>query len=227
MEEKTYYVYSDELYHYGRKGMKWGQNIFGKPRSGSGRRVKRSKSLLDKMRDSKEAKKKAKAAAAEAERKKDPKNMSDADLRRAIERKKLENEYRSYYPAKVSAGKKFISQFLKEAVTPALISAGKTFMTNALNKMGDDALKKNVEPSLKEKLQKQKDILQLKKDIDDLKNPKKNDDVGSLVKKLQNEKALKDLLDTDLQDLMDQAKRVKLNNQIKNGKSDKDDEDDD
>lgn len=158
MEKNTYYVYSDELYHYGRKGMKWGQNIFGKPKSGSkGRVVAKKKSLLDKAKEAQAAKKKAKADAAEAERKKDPRNMSDADLRKAIDRKRLENEYRQYYPAKVSRGKKFVAKFLDESLTPALVSSGKKFMTDAFDAIGKNVLEKytKTEPTEQQKLDKE------------------------------------------------------------------------
>lgn len=157
MDQNTYYVYSDELYHYGRKGMKWGQNIFGKPRSGSkGRVVAKKKSFSEKVADSKKAKAEAKAKAAEEARKKDPRNMSDADMRRAIERKKLENEYRQYYPQKVSRGKKFVNDFLDKALLPSMVESGKKLLGNALDAFGKNLIDKYAkeEPTEQQKLDK-------------------------------------------------------------------------
>lgn len=48
------YTYSDELTHYGRLGMKWGQHIFGKERASSTRKKRRS--LREIRRDRKESK---------------------------------------------------------------------------------------------------------------------------------------------------------------------------
>lgn len=59
---------SDELCHYGRKGMKWGQNIFGKKRkSSNARRGKKKESLITRFKAKQEAKKRA---AEEAKKKK-------------------------------------------------------------------------------------------------------------------------------------------------------------
>lgn len=168
MDQNTYYVYSDELYHYGRKGMKWGQHIFGKPRSGvKGKVIAKKKSLLDKAKEAKAAKQKAKAEAAEAERKRQPQNMSDTDLRKAIDRKRLENEYRSLYPQKVSFGKKLAAEFLNNAVKPALIDGGKHVLTNMIKQYGDDFLKKDAEPSKLDKLKSKAEIAKLEKTIYD------------------------------------------------------------
>lgn len=170
MDNKTY-VYSDELYHYGRKGMKWGQHIFGKPRSGAKGTVvaKKKKSYFEKAKEAREAKKKAaaeaKSKAAEEARKRDPKNMSDDDIRNAIARKKLENEYRALYPKQVSLGKKLASEFFNSAIKPALVDGGKHVLTNMIKQYGDNILKKEVEPSKMDKLKDKAEVAKLEKTI--------------------------------------------------------------
>lgn len=177
MEKNTHYVYSDELYHYGRKGMKWGEHIFGKPRSGSkGRVVAKKKSFSDKAKEAKEAKKKAKAAEAEAERKKDPRNMSDEDLRKAISRKQLENEYRKYYPEKVSKGREFASKLWNESLAPSLISSGKKFASDLLESYGKDFIKKHFPEELTPQQKLDKAVAKAKSEYElaDYKNKKAN-----------------------------------------------------
>lgn len=204
MDKTTHYVYSSELYHYGRKGMKWGQNIFGKKRSGAKGTVvaKKKKSLLDKAKEAKEAKKKAKAAAAEAERKKDPRNMTDAEIKRAIERKQLENQYRQYYPAKVSRGKKFVSKFLDESLTPALISSGKKFMGDAFDLFGKkilDQYKPKEELTEQQKLDKELKKVEAQSKILEYRNKiKKEKSGGSSLEDRANEAKLQKAIDDAL-----------------------------
>lgn len=236
MDKTTHYVYSSELYHYGRKGMKWGQNIFGKKRSGAKGTVvaKKKKSILDKAKEAKEAKKKAKAAAAEAERKRDPKNMTDAEIKRAIERKQLENKYREYYPEKVSRGRKFVSKFLDESLTPALISSGKKFLGDAFDMFGKNVLdqykpKEELTEQQKldkeyDKIKKQHDILDYKTKINKLKNPDADDDLGKLLSRARDKQALEDLLDTNYQDILKRGRMAEAQNKINaanNSSSDK------
>lgn len=212
MDKNTYYVYSDELYHYGRKGMKWGQNIFGKPKSGSkGRVVAKKKTFSEKRADAKKAKAEAKAKAAEEARKRDPKNMTDDEIRRAIARKQLEDQYRQNFPQKVSRGKKFVNDFIDKALIPSLVDSGKKLAGNLFDKISKEILEKNAPPpSTKEKLQKKNELLKLQQD------------------NLRMEKSIQDLKDTPYQDLIRQAAEAKLRQAISgqnNKKKDKDEED--
>ena len=139
-----------ELYHYGRKGMKWYQNIFSKGRgTGSGKRpmTPREKAKAAKER----AKAKAKAASDEEARKHDPKRMTNEELQAAINRRMLENRYNELHPQKVSRGKKFVEGLVDKVLLPAAIESGKKFFQDALNKAGakilDDSGKTNDKDS--------------------------------------------------------------------------------
>lgn len=126
-----YYNNQDELYHYGRKGMKWGQNIFGKVKSGASRVGK-------KISDARQKKKEAKAA--ERLRKKPLSELTDAELKLRIERLKLEQSasqmMKNIDPnsGNASEGKKFISKFMSKSVGEAIIDASKSAFTEFAKK---------------------------------------------------------------------------------------------
>ena len=121
----------DELMHYGRKGMKWGQNIFtsGK-KSGS---KKRGDSDDDAGTPTK-----AKTKSSSESKKKSVKEMSDTELSDAIRRLEMERRYRELTPQQVSKGKAFTSAVVNKMILPAAEDVGrqmvKTFLVDQVNK---------------------------------------------------------------------------------------------
>lgn len=100
----------DELYHYGVKGMRWGVRR-SKPQSGysSGTR-KRSKKLSP---DQKEKQNRKNAL-------KKRRTMSDAELKKRIERLKLEKEFKNLTKEDISPGKSYVSDIMSSAGKKAL-----------------------------------------------------------------------------------------------------------
>lgn len=125
------YRHTDELYHYGRKGMKWGQHIFGK--------------IKDAIDNSKTKRAEAKAEKQKAEEERIKRNrpasqLSDSELRERKARLQLEKEYLDLQqqvarltPQKTNEGRDFVSKFMKEAVQPSLVSAGKKLLENVFD----------------------------------------------------------------------------------------------
>lgn len=115
------YNNSDELFHYGVKGMRWGVRK-STPTSGGTKKSKK-KSLIAKMSDKKKkatkekAKEEAKEEAQETEKKKSVKDMSDAELRAKISRLQLEKQYAdlSKQTEPVSKGKKFVEGIMTKS----------------------------------------------------------------------------------------------------------------
>lgn len=115
----------DELMHYGRKGMKWGQHIFGQVKTA--RTNRKRKKNLEKARQARAEKQKA-----ESERKaklKDgklkPKDMTDEELKNAIARRRLEEDYKSLNRQQWSKGKSFASRVAHNMLVPAAEDVGK------------------------------------------------------------------------------------------------------
>lgn len=160
-----------ELYHHGIKGQRWGirryQNkdgsltAYGKKRLRQLERDDIAKAKQDKKR-LKQLEKEETAKAKQSNKKKSLSDMTDDELKSAIARGRLEEEYKRYNPEK----EKFSKRFIDDALKPAVVSAGKTILTNTLNKFGDMALEK---AGLKTKdLKSVVDELRLKKDFNDL-----------------------------------------------------------
>lgn len=136
---------SDELYHYGRKGMKWGQHIFGKVKAGT---TRAGRKIADSIRD-KRARKKA-----EKLRAKPLSKLTDEELKERIKRLGIEKQavdimrQTSGADAKaVSAGKKILTSAATDILAPTLVNVGKQWLTKALSKKlnlsdVDEAMKK-------------------------------------------------------------------------------------
>lgn len=114
MENNYILTSTGELYHWGVKGMKWGVRRYqNKDGSLTPRGRKRQKEL---SADEKER----------AARKADLKNrrtMSDADLKKKIERLKMEKEFKNLTNEDINSGKTFVNEIMS--------SAGKKVLTIA------------------------------------------------------------------------------------------------
>ena len=128
----------NELYHYGRKGMKWYQNIFTKNKRKGGKR--------DRTDNADESKVDSRSAAYKSARK-SVSEMDDSELSSAIQRLRNEQTYKALYselhPQQVSKGKQFVMTVWDKAVRPAITDAAKdvgvSFVKKQLAKMGIDS----------------------------------------------------------------------------------------
>lgn len=142
-----YYETSDELYHYGRKGMKWGQHIFGKIKAA--RTAHKRKVNLKKARE------------ARAERKRllesgkiSPNKMTKKELQDRIARLELEKKYNELKKdsKQHTAASRFISKFkdsvidktAENAIADVVAQAIKVGAVNVTNKaIGEEVVYTN------------------------------------------------------------------------------------
>lgn len=138
-DDKNEIKHSNELTHAGRKGMKWGQNIFGRkqgpplPRS-----MKRERSItrLTKTKNalsttSNSLKTTTDVIKATTKKKEyDLSDISDAELKKRVERLNLEARYNTLAPAQISKGREALQSTLD--VAGATLAVASTAVTLAL-----------------------------------------------------------------------------------------------
>ena len=143
--------YGNELYHYGVKGMKWGvrrtpaqlgHKTSSTKKKKTGVIAKTAKKISSDHKKKEKAKAKAKASIKKNNeiKKKNVSEMSDEELRKAVQRLQLEKQYRDLNPRTVSAGEKFAKSVMDQVVTPAATDAGKQLLREYMLKQGRKAM---------------------------------------------------------------------------------------
>lgn len=144
------YQNTDELYHHGVLGQRWGfrryQNADGTLTPAGRRRANKLAEQYAKVTGKKLIVKKKSVQGNEKQKPKTISEMSDQEIQAKINRINLENTYKkllSQQPQnmkKVSRGKAFVNNIKKNVITPALTDAGRTLLGNLIKKKGNDLI---------------------------------------------------------------------------------------
>lgn len=170
---------TDELYHWGIKGMRWGvrryQNKDGSlTPAGKKRRAKLEGELEKLGGSSKKGSGDSDAAAAQPVKKKTAGNMSDDELARAITRARMEDEYRRLRPEPQKPEKNaFAKQMLNDVIKPAAINSGRKLAQEAMDGLIKKITGDKVDPNSLEALKKTYEKMDYKQKIDKMLNPDK------------------------------------------------------
>lgn len=143
------YQNTDELYHHGVPGQRWGfrryQNPDGTLTPAGRRRANKLAKKYAKVTGKKLIVKKKSVQGNEKPKPKTISEMSDQEIQAKINRMRLEDTYASMIASrapkeKVSRGKKFVSNLKRNVITPALTDAGRTLLVNFIKKKGNDLI---------------------------------------------------------------------------------------
>lgn len=138
------YNYTDELYHHGVPGMKWGvrryQNKSGSLTAAGRKRINKIKNKLAAKKQKEQEDKNVNKGATKTNIKKSVREMSDADLKSRLNRLQNEQQVIRLENERASAGKRFVSTVGKDVIKPALIDSGKRLVTDLIVKAGKDQL---------------------------------------------------------------------------------------
>ena len=161
------YQNTDELYHHGVPGQRWGfrryQNPDGTLTPAGRRRANKLAEKYAKVTGKKLIVKKKSVQGNEKQKPKTISEMSDQEIQAKINRMRLEDTYMSMIASRapkpqVSRGKKFINNIKRNVIAPALIDAGRTLLGNLIKKKGNDLIygnnKSDPEKEYKKKVEK-------------------------------------------------------------------------
>ena len=165
-------ITSDEIYHWGIKGMKWGIRRYQNPDGSLTEKGKKRYTNPDGTLN-KKGEKKFGNSVKDVMRKKTAKDMTDEELDRAIIRAKKEDEYNRLRPEPTNEKKK--SVLMNDIIKPAAVNAGKNLVSKMMNMAVEKLTAGKVDPNSYEYMKKYYDKLKIKKDIDDLVNPKEKE----------------------------------------------------
>ena len=143
------YQNTDELYHHGVPGQRWGfrryQNPDGTLTPAGRRRANKLAEKYAKVTGKKLIVKKKTVQGNEKPKPKTISEMSDQEIQAKINRMRLEDTYMSMIASRapkpqVSRGKRFVNNIKRNVIAPALTEAGRTLLGNLIKKKGNDLI---------------------------------------------------------------------------------------
>lgn len=100
--------------------------------------------------------------------KKSVKDMTDEELQKAINRSRLEDQYKQLNP-EPAPKQSLMTKLKNDVIMPAAMNSGKRLLENALNKAGDNLLKEKADPNSLDALKKTYDKLNVQNNIEKIK----------------------------------------------------------